>query len=208
MGQVRGWGHPPRQLFRPPQDPEGQKLQETVPAGHAHRTAPAGGTASTSASGSPRVGRKVCFPLRPPAPQTARKAWLWPLELCLGAPELNFLTSAQIGWGGGDGQDMGGGVGLSEKCIWHPTEPAPLPSVSRRPARHDLDLRSAFLMGSSQGAFLNYLYDGGGDVATQGNVIVSHFQLPRWAPGLSQHWGLQPARSAGGTRRGGQCAGP
>ncbi|OWK10330.1 CEL [Cervus elaphus hippelaphus] len=81
---------------------------------------------------------------------------------CLGDPELNFLTSAQIGLGREDGEDVGGASGC-------------------RRVSHDLPVMiwiygGAFLMGSGHGAnFLsNYLYDGE-EIATRGNVIVVTF---------------------------------
>ena len=128
--------------------------------------------ASTLTSGSPRAGRKVRSPLPyPPASQATRGLGLAPGS-CLGAPELNSLTSAQIGRGWGDGEGRGGvgGVHLASQSL------LPSPSVS-----HDLPVMiwiygGAFLMGSGQGAnFLsNYLYDGE-EIATRGNVIVVTF---------------------------------
>ena len=134
MGQVPRLGGPPsRQLFRPPTGILKAKsfkkrcLQATL--------------TQDSTYGNedclylniwvPQGGKEGLFsPLRPPAPQTARGLAPAP-GLCLGAPELNFLTSAQIGWGGGDGQDMGG----VWACIWHhgacsppPQSPTPCPS--------------------------------------------------------------------------------
>lgn len=132
-------------------DPEGQGLQEAVPAGHHH-------------PGQHLWGRGLPLPqhLGPPG-QEGRSAPPTLQE----APRQPQAPQHGAGWG----TRRAGGVPLGSPGLL----PAP-PPVSR-----DLPVMiwiygGAFLMGSGQGAnFLsNYLYDGE-ELATRGNVIVVTF---------------------------------